>query len=65
MGSKPFYTLGCGDCFGREGEAQLAAYVEAAGQGVPVHPVWSAARIWSSWLGIQQTLSCSAMRGLR
>ncbi len=41
MNSKPFYTLGCGDRFGREGEAQLAAYVEAAGQGIPVYPVWN------------------------
>ncbi len=41
MNSKPFYSLGCGDRFGREGEAQLAAYVEVAGQGIPVHPVWN------------------------
>ena len=41
MNDKPIYSLGCGDRFGREGEAQLAAYVEAARQGVLVHPVWN------------------------
>jgi hypothetical protein len=41
MTKNPFYSLGCGDRFGREGEAQLAAYIEAARQGVLVHPVWN------------------------
>jgi hypothetical protein len=41
VNDKPIYTLGCGDRFGREGEAQLAAYVEAACQGVLVYPVWN------------------------
>jgi len=41
MNNKPFYSLGCGDRFGREGEAQLAAYVESARRGVLVCPVWN------------------------
>ena len=41
METKPFYSLGCGDRFCREGEAQLAAYIEAARKGVVVHPVWN------------------------
>lgn len=41
MNDKPIYTLGCGDRFGREGEAQLAAYLEAARQGMLVYPVWN------------------------
>jgi hypothetical protein len=41
MNNKPIYTLGCGDRFGREGEAQLAAYIEAASRGIPVCPVWN------------------------
>lgn len=35
------YTLGCGDRFGQQGEAQLAAYVEAAERGIDVSPVWN------------------------
>ena len=35
------YTLGCGDRFGRQGEAQLKAYIEAAKQGVEIYPVWN------------------------
>jgi len=38
---KPVYTLGCGDRFGREGNAQLTAYIEAGKQGVEVSPVWN------------------------
>ncbi len=34
-------TLGCGDRFGRQGKAQLAAYIEAARQGIDVSPVWN------------------------
>lgn len=41
METKPFYSLGCGDRFCREGEAQLAAYIEAARKGLVVHPVWN------------------------
>ncbi|MGA0447136.1 MAG: tagaturonate epimerase family protein [Pseudohongiellaceae bacterium] len=41
MHVKPIYSLGCGDRFGRAGEAQLAAYVEASRQGVLVYPVWN------------------------
>jgi tagaturonate epimerase len=35
------YTLGCGDRFGFQGKAQLAAYIEAEKQGVKVSPVWN------------------------
>ena len=35
------YTLGCGDRFGHQGKAQLAAYIEAAKQGISVCPVWN------------------------
>lgn len=34
-------TLGCGDRFGHQGQAQLAAYVEAARRGIAVSPVWN------------------------
>lgn len=37
----PPYTFGMGDRFGREGEAQLGAVVDANRRGVPVHPVWN------------------------
>lgn len=37
----PKYTLGCGDRFSREGEAQLGAYVEAGKRGIDVSPVWN------------------------
>ncbi len=35
------YTLGCGDRFGRQGQAQLKAYIEAAKRGINVCPVWN------------------------
>ena len=35
------YSLGCGDRFGREGEAQLQAYADARNQGIEVAPVWN------------------------
>lgn len=41
MNTTPLYSLGCGDRFGREGEAQLAAYMKAAEQGISVSPVWN------------------------
>lgn len=41
MSEKAVYTLGCGDRFGHQGEAQLAAYIEAGKQGVDVCPVWN------------------------
>jgi len=41
MNSKIINTLGCGDRFGRQGEAQLAAYIEAAKLGIEVSPVWN------------------------
>ncbi len=41
MANTPKYTLGCGDRFGREGEAQLKAYVEAGKRGINVCPVWN------------------------
>ena len=39
--SKAVYSLGCGDRLGRQGKAQLAAYVEAARVGIEVSPVWN------------------------
>ncbi|MDD3277230.1 MAG: tagaturonate epimerase family protein [Kiritimatiellales bacterium] len=41
MMEKAVYTLGCGDRFGHEGEAQLTAYIEAKKQGIDVCPVWN------------------------
>ncbi len=41
MQKQALYSLGCGDRFGREGEAQLAAYVQARQQGIAVLPVWN------------------------
>jgi tagaturonate epimerase len=35
------FSLGCGDRFGRQGEAQLTAYIEAGKRGVEVSPVWN------------------------
>lgn len=35
------YTVGCGDRFGREGEAQLGAFIAAAERGIKVSPVWN------------------------
>ena len=37
----PRYSIGMGDRFGRQGEAQLAAVVKAKHQGVAVTPVWN------------------------
>ncbi|MFA7172274.1 MAG: tagaturonate epimerase family protein [Kiritimatiellia bacterium] len=41
MSSQVINTLGCGDRFGHQGKAQLAAYVEAARRGITVSPVWN------------------------
>ncbi len=41
MKNKVKYTLGCGDRFGRQGEAQLRAYMSAAECGIEVSPVWN------------------------
>ncbi len=41
MTTTPKYTLGCGDRFGRQGKAQLGAYMEASKQGIEVSPVWN------------------------
>ena len=38
---KAVYTLGCGDRFGRQGQAQLKAYIEAGKQNIEVCPVWN------------------------
>ncbi|MFP4508853.1 MAG: tagaturonate epimerase family protein [Spirochaetaceae bacterium] len=35
------YTMGIGDRFGHQGEAQLAAFVEAKKRGIDVVPVWN------------------------
>jgi len=35
------YSMGIGDRFGRQGEAQLAAFVEAAAAGRDICPVWN------------------------
>jgi hypothetical protein len=37
----PKYTFGIGDRFGREGKAQLKAFLTAREQGIDVHPVWN------------------------
>lgn len=37
----PKYTMGVGDRFGREGQAQLAALQRARAEGVIVSPVWN------------------------
>jgi hypothetical protein len=37
----PKYTMGVGDRFGREGEAQLAALLRARKEGIEVAPVWN------------------------
>jgi hypothetical protein len=37
----PKYSMGVGDRFGRQGAAQLAAFVEAKGLGVEIAPVWN------------------------
>ena len=41
MDNTPKYTLGCGDRFARQGEAQLKAYLEAGKQGITISPVWN------------------------
>ncbi|MBN2164438.1 MAG: hypothetical protein JXR25_04675 [Pontiellaceae bacterium] len=41
MTTIPKYTLGCGDRFAREGQAQLTAYMEAGKQGITISPVWN------------------------
>ncbi len=41
MAVKAVYTLGCGDRFGHQGKAQLAAYIEAKKLGTDVSPVWN------------------------
>jgi len=38
------YTLGCGDRFGRQGEAQLAAFIAADKLGIKICPVWNKSR---------------------
>jgi len=35
------YSMGLGDRFGHQGEAQLKAIIEAAGKGVEITPVWN------------------------
>jgi len=35
------YSMGIGDRFGRQGRAQLAAFVAARAQGLDVTPVWN------------------------
>jgi hypothetical protein len=37
----PKYSMGIGDRFGREGEAQLAALIRARREGLEVTPVWN------------------------
>jgi tagaturonate epimerase len=37
----PKYTMGVGDRFGRQGAAQLAAFVKAREAGIDVAPVWN------------------------
>jgi hypothetical protein len=49
----PKYSMGIGDRFGREGEAQLAAFVEAKAMGVDVAPVWNKSNREHSLIGTQ------------
>ena len=37
----PKYSMGVGDRFGRQGVAQLTAFVQAKSQGVDIAPVWN------------------------
>ena len=37
----PKYTFGVGDRFGRQGKAQLKAFLAAREQGIEVYPVWN------------------------
>ena len=37
----PKYSMGIGDRFGKQGEAQLSALIKAGEQGFPVIPVWN------------------------
>jgi len=37
----PFYTLGCGDRFGHQGQAQLGAFLAARKLGISLCPVWN------------------------
>ena len=37
----PRFSMGIGDRFAREGEAQLAAFAQAQSQGVTIAPVWN------------------------
>ena len=41
MKELPKFTMGVGDRFGREGEAQLSAFAGLAARGVHVAPVWN------------------------
>ena len=41
MKTLPRFTLGMGDRFGHQGEAQLSAIQAAATRGIPLHPVWN------------------------
>ena len=41
MKKLPRFTIGMGDRFAHQGEAQLSAVQSAAGRGVPLHPVWN------------------------
>ena len=47
----PKYTLGIGDRFGREGRAQLRAFVRARENGLDVHPVWNKSNREHSLIG--------------
>ena len=41
MKKLPRFTIGMGDRFAHQGEAQLSAVESAAKRGVPLHPVWN------------------------
>lgn len=41
MTKLPRFTIGMGDRFAHQGEAQLSAVQSAGGRGVPLHPVWN------------------------
>ncbi len=47
----PQYTIGIGDRFGRQGKAQLQAFVDARAAGVEVTPVWNKSNREHSLIG--------------
>ena len=51
MKKLPRFTIGMGDRFAHQGEAQLSAVQSAAERGVPLHPVWNKSNREHSLIG--------------